>query len=66
MRLRQGGDSFDWFFLAMAYRRQGDRAQARAWFDRAVRWMDEHEPQHHELRRFRAEAEAMVAEAGKP
>jgi hypothetical protein len=50
----------------MAHWRLGDRDQAHTWFDRAVRWMDQYEPQNEELRRFRAEAEAVLAEAGKP
>jgi tetratricopeptide (TPR) repeat protein len=65
MRLRDGGDSFDWFFLALAHGRLGDRDKARTWFDRAVRWMDRHKPHDDELRRFRAEAEPLLAEAGK-
>jgi tetratricopeptide (TPR) repeat protein/tRNA A-37 threonylcarbamoyl transferase component Bud32 len=36
MSLRVGGDSFDWFFLAMAHWRVGDRDKAQIWFDRAV------------------------------
>jgi tetratricopeptide (TPR) repeat protein len=63
--LHAGGDSFDWFFLAMAHWRQGDRDKARTWFDRAVQWMDRHSPHDHELRRFRAEAEAVLADSGK-
>jgi serine/threonine-protein kinase len=65
MRLRSRGDSLDWFFLALAHWRLGDRGQARKWFDQAVQWMDTHKPHDDELRRFRAEAEAMLAEAGK-
>src|SRR5262249_44812478 len=42
MSLRAGGDSFDWFFLAMAHGRLGARDQARAWFDRAVQGMDKY------------------------
>ena len=60
MRMQAGGDSFDWFFLAMAHWRSGDRAKARMWFDRAVEWMDRHKPHDDELCRFRAEAEAML------
>jgi serine/threonine protein kinase len=56
MSLRRGGHSFDWFFLAMARARLGDRTQARVWFDRAVGWMDEHMPANDELSRFRKEA----------
>jgi serine/threonine protein kinase/Tfp pilus assembly protein PilF len=63
MSLREGGNSFDWFFLAMAHSRQGDRDQAQTWFDRAVQWMDKHRPRDDDLRRFRAEAEAMLVEA---
>jgi tetratricopeptide (TPR) repeat protein/tRNA A-37 threonylcarbamoyl transferase component Bud32 len=63
MSLRDGGDSFDWFFLAMAHWRLGERDKAQTWFDRAVLWMDSYRPHNHELRRFRAEADAMLAEA---
>jgi tetratricopeptide (TPR) repeat protein len=51
------------FFLAMAYWRLGNRDQAQTWFDQAVQWMDRHKP-HDELRRFRAEAEALLAKGG--
>jgi tetratricopeptide (TPR) repeat protein len=63
MSLRGGGDSFDWFFLAMAHWRLGNRDQARVWFNRAVEWMQRHRPHDDELCCFRAEAEAMLAEA---
>ena len=66
MRLREGGDSFDWFFLAMAHWRLGDRDKAQTWFDRAVQWMDKHKPHDAQLRRFRAEADTMLAEVRKP
>jgi tetratricopeptide (TPR) repeat protein len=63
MSLRAGGDSYDWFFLAMAHWRLGNRDEARTWFDRAVEWLDGHKPHDDELRRIRAEAEATLAEA---
>jgi len=44
----------------MAQRRLGDRDQARTWYDRAVEWMDKNEPQDDELKRFRAEAAALL------
>jgi hypothetical protein len=66
MRLRAGGDGFDWFFLAMAHRRLGERDKARLWFARAVQWMDRHRSHDEDLRSVRAEAEALLAEAGKP
>jgi WD40 repeat protein/tetratricopeptide (TPR) repeat protein len=58
-------DGFDLFFLAMAHHRMGHRAEARACFDRAVRWVSEHKslnPRHlTELAEFRAEAESVLS-----
>jgi eukaryotic-like serine/threonine-protein kinase len=51
-----GGDSFDWFFLAMAQWQLGNREEARKWYGRALEWMAQHQPNHPELRRFRSEA----------
>jgi eukaryotic-like serine/threonine-protein kinase len=56
MDLRNGGDAFDWFFLAMAHWQQGDKKEARRWYDRAVAWMDQNAAQDEELRGVRAEA----------
>lgn len=56
MQLRKGSDSLDWFFLAMAHWRLGDKEQARKWNDQAVQWMEKNKPQDEELQRFRAEA----------
>jgi uncharacterized protein HemY len=60
MQLRKGGDSFDWFFLAMAHWQLGAKDKARAWYDRAVQWMDKNQPKSKELRRFRAEASQLL------
>jgi tetratricopeptide (TPR) repeat protein len=60
MELRAGGDSFDWFFLAMAHWRQGDKDEARQWLKQAVEWMEKHNPRNVELLRFRAEAEQLM------
>jgi hypothetical protein len=60
MELRNGGDPTDWFFLAMAHWRLGDRDGGRAWYDRAVQWMKEHRSQDVELRCFRAEAAGLL------
>jgi serine/threonine protein kinase/tetratricopeptide (TPR) repeat protein len=65
MSLRSGGNSFDWFFLAMAHWRLGNRDQARTWFDWAVQWMDRYKPHDDQLRRFCSEAETMLTVKGK-
>jgi hypothetical protein len=57
MELRKGGDSFDWFFLAMANWQLGKKEEARKLYDKAVQWMDKNQPKDEELRRFRGEAE---------
>jgi tetratricopeptide (TPR) repeat protein len=60
MDLRKGGNSFDWFLLAMAYWQLGDKEQARRWYDKAVPWMDKNDPKNDELRRFRSEAAELL------
>ncbi len=53
--LRDGGDAFDWFFVAIAKHKLGHK-DAREWYDNAVAWMEKNKPDDEELRRFRAEA----------
>jgi eukaryotic-like serine/threonine-protein kinase len=60
MKLRNGGDAFDWFFLAMADWQLGRKQQARAWYGKAVAWMEKQHVKKEELRRFRAEAEKLM------
>jgi hypothetical protein len=60
MELRNGGDTFDWFFLAMEHWRLGHVKEARAWYDKAVEWMDKNRPQDEELGSFRAAAEELM------
>ena len=60
MKLRKGGDSFDWFFLAMAQWKLGEKDKARELYERAVRWMDKNKPKDEELRRFRSEAAELL------
>ena len=55
-----GGTSFDFFFLAMAWWRRGDREQAHHWYLRGNSWMEEHNPDHEVLVRFREEATALL------
>jgi serine/threonine protein kinase len=63
MPLRSGGDSADWFLLAMAYWQLGDAEEARQWYDQAVEWMDTNKPRDPELQRFRGEAAALLGSA---
>jgi serine/threonine-protein kinase len=66
MRLRGEGNGCDWFLVAMAKGRLGARDEARSAFERAVQWMEKHKPKDVELRRFRAEANDVLAEMSKP
>jgi hypothetical protein len=54
------------FFLAMAHWQLGETEEARRWYDRAVAWMDKNLTQDDELKRFRAEAEALMGIAALP
>jgi WD40 repeat protein len=65
MALRNGGDSFDWFFLAMAHWQLGEKEKAHQWYDQAVQWMDKNQPENGELRRFRAEAAELLGRKEK-
>jgi hypothetical protein len=56
MDLRGGGDSFDWFFLALVHLKHGQLDQAREWYDKAVRAYIKNQPNDRELRRFHIEA----------
>lgn len=60
MTLRQGGDSFDWLFLAMTRWQLGDKTDAGAWYSLAVQWLHKNQPNSAELERFRSEAEALL------
>ena len=60
MALRNGGDSSVWFFLAMAEWQLGNRDAARVWYEKAVGWMEQNNPNDAELRRFRAEARELL------
>lgn len=56
------GDHFssNAFFLAMAHWQLDQKDEARKWYDRAVEWMDENQPNNLDLRRFRAEAAELL------
>jgi WD40 repeat protein/serine/threonine protein kinase len=63
MQLRQGGDSFTWFFLAMVHWQLGDNREAWQWYDQAIQWTEKNQralakdaAYGEQLGRFRAEA----------
>jgi tetratricopeptide (TPR) repeat protein len=61
MELSKGdGESFDTFFLAMAYWQLGEKEKARQFYDRAVQWMNKNSPGDEELPQFRAEAAELL------
>jgi serine/threonine protein kinase/tetratricopeptide (TPR) repeat protein len=60
MELSKGGQSGDWFFLAMASWQLGEKEQARKLFEKAVAWMDKNQPKDPDLFRFRAEAATLL------
>ncbi len=68
MELHGGGTPTDWFFLAMAHWKNGDRDQARRWYDKAVDEMAKHPSSDPDLKRFRIEAELLlgIADAQMP
>ena len=63
MRLRAGGDPNDWLFLAMACWHQGDREQARRWYERSVAWVEQNKVRDPFLEQFRREADALLGPA---
>jgi tetratricopeptide (TPR) repeat protein len=60
MELRGGGDSADWFFLALAEWQRGNKDKARDWYDKAVEWMQKNARDNEELKRFSAEARELL------
>jgi WD40 repeat protein/serine/threonine protein kinase len=58
MPLRNGGDCTDWFFMAMTHWQRGEKAKARQWYDKAARWMIDHD--HDDWPALRAEAAALL------
>ena len=56
MALREGGDSFDWYFLAQIEVIRNHPVEARALYDKAIAWAADHRQGDAELHRFRVEA----------
>jgi len=60
LQLRDGGDSFDWLFLAMAEWQLHHTDRARAWYEKALGSLDHQAANSDELRRVRAEAAELL------
>jgi hypothetical protein len=60
LELRNAGDSFDWFFLALVDVKRGKKDQAREWYDKAVAWYQINSPNDQELFHFNVEAAAAL------
>ncbi len=63
MKLRVGGDSYDWFFLALLCKAQSRDEDADRWYHRAIDWRAQYRPLDRELYRFHVEAAKAL---GKP
>jgi serine/threonine protein kinase/Flp pilus assembly protein TadD len=61
MSLRGGGDSFDWYYLAMAQWQLGRADVARSWFRKAAEWRLKHRPSDPELSLFHAVAAELLS-----
>jgi serine/threonine protein kinase/tetratricopeptide (TPR) repeat protein len=66
LRKPPGGDPGDWFFLAMAHWKLNNPAEARRWYDRAARWMEQRPRNTAEVLRLQAEAAALLKVAAAP
>jgi tetratricopeptide (TPR) repeat protein len=60
-----GGNARQWFLLAMAHAKNGDRETAQRHFERAKSWMDQHAPKDPELQRIRPEAEELIGKTSR-
>jgi uncharacterized protein HemY len=67
VNLSRGGDAVDFFFLAMAHGKLGQRDEARKWCDQAVAWVEKNKerlgkdrPMANYLRSFQSEAEEVL------
>jgi serine/threonine protein kinase/Flp pilus assembly protein TadD len=62
--LRKGGDSYDFFFLAMAHWQSGDKEQARDWYKKATAALPKNK--NPELARVHEEAKKLVEASPTP
>ena len=66
VELHDGGNSSDFFFLAIAHWHLGNKDEARRWHKKAVEWMAEHDSSNHELLGFRTEVNQLLDASATP
>jgi tetratricopeptide (TPR) repeat protein len=66
IELREGGDAYEWFVLAMVLARQGDVDRARKLHEEAVRWMRKYRYSDFELHFLDSEAATLLDSLGRP
>jgi hypothetical protein len=64
IQLGNGGNATDWFFLAMAHWRSGQKDTARTWYDKAVARTKQNNPTDPDLRQFWSEAADLFGAPG--
>jgi hypothetical protein len=64
MALREGPSALDWFFRSLAHWKNGEKDEARKWFEKAVEWTREKAPRNDDLRRFWTEAAQLLDQPG--
>jgi tetratricopeptide (TPR) repeat protein len=65
VKLREGGDAWDWFYLAMVHGQLGQKDEGRKWFLQGVAWAGE--PRNlRQVRRLYQEAAGVLGEPGPP
>jgi serine/threonine protein kinase/Flp pilus assembly protein TadD len=62
VQLRNGGDGFDWFFLAMAYWQLGDKNQAHKWYHHATAHLEQTSSYLEPVHPYLTEAAALLGE----
>jgi tetratricopeptide (TPR) repeat protein len=65
-QLRPGGDATTWLVLALAHGRLGDRENARTWYAKAARWMDDRRVREPFPLRLKAEADGLLRSPAGP
>jgi len=60
MKRRDGGQSWEWFILAMSHWKLGEKDAAREWYNKALVWMQKNLPDNRNLIRFRSEAAELL------